>query len=173
MLGLFRDQAAAERGVNQLAAAGFNPEEIGILGPGDTTEPPYFKATAAGVTTGAAIGGAAGLILGAASVGAIPGIGPVLVGGALVPVIVLGFTGTSAGMTLGGLFAGAATQDQGLYYMQEVRGGRWLVTVTTDRLNEARAALEAVGAMEVANIGRSETAHRLAEDERPQDAQGS
>jgi hypothetical protein len=57
--------------------------------------------------------------------------------------------------------------------MQEVRGGRWLVTVTTGRTAEARAALEAVGAMEVADIGRSETAHKLAEDEQPRDARDS
>src|ERR1041385_8062270 len=117
----FPDQAVAERAVNALANAGFSADEIGFLAPGAAHEPEYFKATRAGA------------ILGAATVGAIPGIGPVLVAGALVPVAVLALTGASAGGTMGALFAAAASQDQGLHYMQEVQSGRSLVTVTTAR----------------------------------------
>jgi hypothetical protein len=165
IFAVFPDQAAAEQAVNRLAAAGFSPDEIGFLAPGDASEPDYFKATVAGVGTGGVLGGVAGAVLGAVTVGAIPGIGPVLVAGALVPIALLGVTGASAGGTLGALFAGAASQDQGLHYMQEVQSGRALVTVTTTRTAEAQAVLEEAGALEVANVGRSDTASHLVEDE--------
>jgi hypothetical protein len=163
--GLFRDQAAAEEAVDRLAAAGFSGDEIGLLAPGEAREPDYLKAEATGVATGGVLGGVAGAILGAATVGAIPGIGPILAAGAIVPIVVLAFTGASAGSTIGALFAAAATQDQGLYYLQEVRSGRGLVTVTTDRPAEVRGVLEAAGAMEVADLGSSDTAQKVAEEE--------
>lgn len=169
IFAVFPDQPAAEQGVNRLAAAGFSPDEIGFLAPGDANEPDYFKAAATGIGAGGVLGGVAGAVLGAVTVGAIPGIGPVLVAGALVPMGVLGITGASAGGTLGALFAGAASQDQGLHYMQEVQSGRTLVTVTTGRTAEARAALEEAGALEVADVGRSDTATHIVEDEEPAD----
>jgi hypothetical protein len=165
IFALFRDQPSAEEGVNRLAAAGFGAGEIGFLAPGDAHEPEYFKAAATGIGTGGVLGGAAGAVLGAVTAGAIPGIGPVLVAGAIVPIAVLTLTGASAGGTMGGLFAAAASQDQGMHFMQEVQSGRALVTVTTGRTAEAAAALEEAGALEVADVGRSETATHLVEDE--------
>lgn len=165
----FADQPTAERAVNEVANAGFTADEIGFLAPGEAHEPDYFKATAAGVGTGGVLGGMAGAVLGAATVGAIPGIGPVLVAGALVPVAVLALTGASAGGTMGALFAAAASQDQGLHYMQEVQSGRTLVTVTTARVDEAAAALERAGALEVADVGKSDTAERVVEEEEPRE----
>lgn len=165
VFGLFRDRAHAEEAVGRLGDAGFTADEIGFLAPGTVEEPNVLKAEATGVATGGALGGMAGVILGAVTVGAIPGIGPVLVAGALVPILVLAVTGASAGSTMGALFAAAATQDQGLHYMQEVRSGRALITVTTARTEEAAAALESAGALEVADVGRSDTAQKLAQEE--------
>jgi hypothetical protein len=165
IVGVFRDQAAAEAAVHQLNEADFGAREIGLLAPGQADEPNTLKVEAAGVATGGVLGGVAGVILGAATVGAIPGIGPVLAAGATVPVVVLAATGASAGATMGALFAAAATQDQGLHYVQEVRSGRALVTVTTDRTDQALAALESAGALEVADVGRSDTADKLAEED--------
>jgi hypothetical protein len=165
VVGLFPDQAAAEHAVEQLARAGFTADEIGLVAPGDVEEPDYARAEVTGIAAGGALGGVAGALLGAVTAGVIPGAGPVLVAGAIVPIAVLAFTGASAGGTAGALFAAAAAQDQGLYYMQEVRSGRALVTVTTRHQAEARALLEAAGALEVADMGRSESAHKLAEAE--------
>jgi hypothetical protein len=170
MFGLFPSQARAEEAVNRLAQAGFDPRDIGFLAPGETREPPYLKAAAAGVGTGTALGGVAGAVLGAISVGAIPGIGPVLVAGALVPVAMGLITGAGAGGTLGGLFAAALSQDQALYFTQEVRAGRSLVTVTTDRAREAGAALRGAGALDVAAMGSGQAAHKLSEDAPAEDS---
>ena len=172
IFALFRTQEEAERAIDELAQAGFGADEIGVLVPGDTEEPDYFRRAMAGTGAGTALGGAAGAVLGAASVGAIPGIGPVLVAGALVPVLMGAITGGSTGGLFGWLFSMSSAQDQALYYTQEVRSGRSLVTVTTDRIEEARRAFEAAAALEVAGVGRSETADKMAKD-RPLNADES
>jgi hypothetical protein len=136
----------------------------GFLAPGDAGEPNTGRDEAVGIGSGLALGAAAGAFLGAASVGAITGVGLVLVAGTLVPTAVGGATGASTGATAGALFAAAATQDERLYYQQEVQGGRSLVSVTTDRTDEAWAALERAHPREIANVGAGGTAHRLAED---------
>lgn len=46
--------------------------------------------------------------------------------------------------------------DQALYYLQEVRSGRSLVTVTTPRTEEARGVLQAAAALEVGKVGRED-----------------
>jgi hypothetical protein len=165
VFGLFADREAAERGITRLAEAGFGPEEIGYLTASDATEPNYARNTAAGIGGGAALGGATGVVLGAAAVGAIPGIGPVLVAGALVPILMLGVTGASAGATMGGLFAAAASQDQAMYFMQEVQSGRVLVTVTTPRTTEAVAALHEAGALEATEVGAGQTAEKATDED--------
>ncbi len=165
MFALFGTRGQAEEAVNRLSEAGFTADEIGLLSPEDSHEPGYAKAIAAGIGGGTVLGGVAGAVLGAASVGAIPGVGTVLAAGAILPVAIGLFTGASAGGTMGGLFAAAASQDQGLYFMQEVRGGRTLVTVTTERRDEARGVLERSAALEVADVGRSETAEKAVEQE--------
>ena len=161
VFGVFRTQAVAEEAVNRLAQAGFAATDIGFLAPGEAREPDFLRAAATGVSTGGVLGGVAGAILGAASVNAIPGLGPVLVAGAILPTAIGLFTGASAGGTLGGLFAAALTQDQALYYKQEVVAGRSLVTVTTDRPDEAMGALRGAGALDVATVGRSESGEKL------------
>jgi hypothetical protein len=164
LLALFSTQAEAEAGVNELAAAGFGADEIGFLAPGDAGEPNTGRNEAVGIGSGLALGAAAGALLGAASVGAVTGLGLVLAAGTLVPIVVGGATGSAAGATAGALFAAAVTQDEGLYYQQEVQGGRSLVSVTTSRADEAWAALERAHPREIANVGAGGTARRLGED---------
>ena len=150
--------------MNELRVAGFGPDEIGFLAPGDAGEPHSGRNQAIGVGSGLALGGVAGALLGAASVGAITGVGLVLVAGTLLPIVVGGATGASTGATAGALFAAAATQDEGLHYQQEVQSGRSLVSVTTSRTDVAWAALERANPREIANVGAGGTARRLAED---------
>jgi hypothetical protein len=164
IVGVFADQSAAEAAVERLSEDGFSAGEVGLIAPGEAKEPDYLRQQVKGLVAGGTLGGVAGAVLGAVSVGAIPGVGPVLAAGAIVPVVVGLVTGASAGGTMGSLFAAAATQDQGLHFMQEVRSGRSLITVTTDRVAEATEALERAGALEVADVGRSETASRVVEE---------
>jgi hypothetical protein len=135
-----------------------------FLAPGDAGEPNTGRNEAVGVSSGLAVGAAAGALLGAASVGAITGVGLVLVAGTLVPIVLGGATGAATGATAGALFAAALTQDEGIYYQQEVQSGRSLVSVTSRRTEDAWAALERARPREIANVGTGGTAHRLAED---------
>jgi hypothetical protein len=165
VLATFSGREEAEGAVHALAQAGFPSQDIGYLAPGEADEPDMLENMAKGAGTGGVVGGLAGTALGVVAAGMIPGIGPVLAAGALIPIAIGAVTGASAGGTLGGLFGAAATQDQGLFYSQEVRSGRSLVSVTTDRVDEARAILEAAGGLHVDLVGQSDTAQKLTEQE--------
>jgi hypothetical protein len=165
LFALFPTLAAGEAAVNELAGAGFVADEIGFLSPGDVREPRAGRKQVVGIGAGSALGGVAGAVLGAAAVGAIPGIGPVLVAGALVPVVIGAVTGVGGGAALGSLLAANVTEDQGLYYQQEVESGRTLVSVTSERVEEAWSALERAGALEVARVGPGQTARRLIDED--------
>src|SRR5690348_12863695 len=119
IFALFTTRADAEAAVNELAADGFGPDEVGMLTPDDTEEPPSARNQAIAIGGGLAAGGLAGVLLAGAAAGAITGVGLVLAAGTLVPIVVGGATGAAAGGTLGSLFGAAVTQDEGLYYQQE------------------------------------------------------
>jgi len=154
MVALFTSQADAERALSMLADAGFRPEEMGFLGPHEVQEPDHARRQAAGIGGGAVAGSLAGGLLGAAAVSAIPGIGPVITAGALLPIVMTAVTGGAAGGTIGSLLTAAVSKDELLYFMQEVQAGRSLLSVTTDRAELARQLLVQSGAMEVAHVGR-------------------
>jgi hypothetical protein len=165
VIGLFKSHEDAERGVNSLVQAGFSASTIGFVGPGEADEPQFPKAAAGGVAGGGVLGAIAGGLLGVASMAVAPGIGPIVTVGAWLPPLIGVVTGGSAGGTLGGLVTLAGTGDQGLHYRQQVQAGRFLVNVTTDRSQEAHAALEQAGALEVADLGDTPSAKAVTESE--------
>ena len=161
VVGVFRSHEDAEKGVNALAQAGFPPSEIGFIGPGQAEEPQFPKAAVGGTAGGGVAGAIAGGILGAASMAVAPGIGPIVTVGAWLPPLIGVVTGGSAGGTLGGLLTLAGLSDAGLHYRQQVQAGCSIVNIRTDKPQEARRALEEVGALEVADLGDSESAKEI------------
>ena len=161
IVGLFQTHEEAERAVNLLVNSGFRAEEIGYLAPGEAEEPDFKKSAAAGVGGGAVLGAIAGGLLGAASMVVAPGIGPIVTAGAWLPPLMGIATGAATGGTAGGLFALSGTGDEGLHFRQQVQEGRSLVNVTTNKSQEARGLLEQGGALEVADLGRSESAEQV------------
>jgi hypothetical protein len=153
VVALFTGQAEAELALSALAEAGFRPEDMGFLGPREVQEPDHAKRQVVGVGSGAVAGGLAGGLLGAVAASAIPGIGPVITAGALLPIVMAAVTGSATGGTVGSLMTAAASRDQLLYYLQEVQAGRSLLSITTDRVEDARAVLLQSGAMEAAEVG--------------------
>jgi hypothetical protein len=144
--GLYGDASAAERGIRRFHEAGYARERIGIV-----TRDPEAKevaedtgskvagGAATGAVTGGVLGGLTGLLVGIGAL-AIPGIGPVLAGGALASAFGLGggtaVAGAGIGAGVGGVI-GALTglgfsEDEAKYYDEGVRGGRTLVTVDDD-----------------------------------------
>jgi len=145
--GLYSDSAAAERGIRRFRDAGYEGERIGVVSRDREEAKELAEDTGAKAATGAATGAVAGGILGGLTgllVGigalAIPGIGPVVAGGALASAFGLGggtaVAGAGIGAAAGGI-VGALTKlgfdhDEAEYYDRGVRDGRTLVTVHDD-----------------------------------------
>jgi uncharacterized membrane protein len=164
IVGLFRNQEEAERGVNMLVQAGIPAPEIGFLTGGEVTDLDLKKAAMMGVGGGAAVGAVVGGLLGAASMLVAPGIGLIVTAGAWLPPLIGLATGASTGGVAGGLFALSAADDQALHYRQQVQSGRSLVNVTTSRGAEVQAVLREAGALEVADVGNAKATEVLKEE---------
>ncbi|HEX8291361.1 MAG TPA: hypothetical protein VF570_06390, partial [Pyrinomonadaceae bacterium] len=112
VVGLFDDRVAAQHAVLELTAGGFKGDEVSVVSKksdGKGVEVEYVEEDghkqvedmAKGAGTGAAIGGAAALLLSLTAL-TIPGIGPVLAAGPLVALV----AGAGIGATAGGLVSG-------------------------------------------------------------------
>jgi hypothetical protein len=124
------------------------------------------KGVAAGAASGAVLGG----LLAAVGVGLVPGLGQVLVGGALVPVVVGAVLGSSTLAVAGGLIGAEASREEELYFMQEIQGGRILVSVEVeDPTAEEKAAevLRRSDALEVDSLGTARLHARLRHPQLP------
>ncbi|MGI8587493.1 MAG: DUF2382 domain-containing protein [Chloroflexia bacterium] len=172
VVGVFNDQARAERAIEDLKAAGYSPADIGILmqnkeGAADLAASTGTKAgegAATGATAGGLLGALGGLLVGLGAL-AIPGIGPVLAAGPLAAALGTVVGGTATGAILGagvGALAGALVglgipEDEAKVYEDRFRQGRILVTVKSgaDRYVEAQQILRNAGAEQIdfANAG--------------------
>ena len=164
--GLFRDRRSAEQAIEDLKGAGFSGDQIGIVmrdssEQGRITErresdrgSSSHAASGAmtGVVGGGLLGGLAGYLL---AIGAltIPGVGPVLAGGALAEALGLGVVGTTAavgagigaaaGGLVGALVGMGIPEEEARYFEKGLGTEEVLVTVRAgDRVMEALAILE-------------------------------
>lgn len=158
----FEDRAEAERAINALKDAGFGADQIGIalrdrseqgaLMADTGTKAP--EGVASGAVGGALLGGLAGWLVGIGAL-AIPGIGPVVAGGAFATAFGLaGGTavagagiGAAAGGLVGGLVGLGVPEEEARYFEPGFRAGRTLVTVNAGagRATEAADVLRSHG----------------------------
>ena len=144
--GVFHTREAAERAIEDLKAAGYKSNQIGLLyknAGGSTT-----KLDGAGVPDtkapeGAALGAAAGAIGGAAVgagiiAGVIPVIGPVLALGTLGTILANAAGGAAIAGIAGALIGWGVPEEDAKYYENEVKAGRYLVTVDAGGRDDAR-----------------------------------
>jgi hypothetical protein len=145
--GLYRDATAAEHGIRRFRDSGYEGERIGIVTKDREEGKDLAKDTGAtvagsaatGAVVGGVLGGITGLLVGIGAL-AIPGIGPVLAGGALASAFGLGGGTAVAGAGIGAGVGGVAGALMGLgfskeeadYYDSGVREGRTLVTIHDD-----------------------------------------
>jgi hypothetical protein len=166
VLGIFADRTAADRAVDELQNAGYNPKEMSIImkdtvetGTGETAGRGENMAEGAvsGATTGGVVGGIAGLLIGIGAL-AIPGIGAVLIGGPIAAALGLtgaaativsgAVTGALAGGLVGALVGLGVPEEEAKVYEQRINEGAVLLAVPTgdgDRA-DARGILEGMGA---------------------------
>lgn len=147
-IGVFETKARADRAVAELKEVGFTDADIGMVyrdTEGNTVKTGAADETnaAEGAAIGAAAGaGVAGLVSLGMSFGVIPVIGPILAMGPLAAALVSAAGGAAVAGIGGALIGWGIPEEDATYYEDEVKAGRYLVTVeTSDRGDEARAIL--------------------------------
>jgi uncharacterized protein (TIGR02271 family) len=154
VVGLFTDQPAAERGIEALKAAGFSERQIGVavrdkqqqqeLTEGTGTQAAEGAAT--GAVGGGVLGGVVGLLAGVGAL-AIPGIGPIIAGGALASTLAGAGIGAAAGGLIGALAGMGVPEEDARHFERGFQRGGVLVTVEAGAdAVRARQALLASGA---------------------------
>ncbi len=166
-VGLFDKRDNAEKAIRDLKEAGFTGDQIGVAMRDRNAQGELIESTATnaaeGAVTGAVgggiLGGLAGLLIGIGAL-VIPGIGPVIAGGALatafgtaVGTAVAGAgIGAAAGGIVGALVGMGVPEEEARYFESGFRSGRVLVSVNAQgRVMEALDILERNGA----DIGNS------------------
>ena len=154
VVGLFANQEQAERAINDLESAGFDPTHMGLAmrdrrAAQDVAEAGGISSTA-GAVTGGLVGGTAGALLAAAGALVVPGIGPFLAGGILAGALV----GGTAGWLIGGLVGLGIPEHEAKYYQQRVEDGSVLLTLATPyRTREAWEIMRQDGAEDLRDKG--------------------
>lgn len=154
MVGLFHKTIAAERAIRDLKDAGFTDQQIGVLmrDPdqerrlAEDTGTRAGEAAAAGAVTGGVLGGLVGLLAGVGAL-VIPGVGPLIAGGALASTLAGAGVGAAAGGLLGALIGLGIPEEEARYYERGLEEGGILVSVDAGpRAVEARNILVNAGA---------------------------
>jgi hypothetical protein len=143
-IGVFSDRRDAEAAITDLRDAGISMDHVSIIGKDpdhniggvrlndrvdDTKADDGAKA---GAVTGGALGGLGGLLVGLGTL-AIPGVGPVLLGGAVATALATALTGGAIGAAAGGI-AGALVglgipEKNAKVYNDRINRGDYLVIV--------------------------------------------
>ena len=150
-VGVFPHRRDAEAALRDLRDSGFSMNQISLVGKHTGGEPQVGnvadrtmtdEGAKGGAATGAALGGLGGLLVGLGAL-AIPGIGPVLAGGALATALATtaagGAIGAAAGGLTGALVGLGIPDDRAHYYNDRVNRGDYLVMVdgTEDEIRRA------------------------------------
>jgi|SRR5262245_13188871 len=156
-IGVFPRYAEARQAVEALRSAGFQNDQIGVIGPEDRRKAPERSGLAndpthtqweEGAGIGAAAGGLTGLGLGAAvAAGLMSPLGPVVAGGTLVALLASAGAGATVGTVMGGLIGLGIPEDDTRWYVSELEAGRVVVTVRAAKSDVAQNILNQHGAI--------------------------
>lgn len=154
VIGVFDSRDQAEKAVNEMRESGFDTNEISIVAKdtrgAETNENQDADMDLGGIgdgtTAGGAIGGLAGLALGAGAL-AIPGLGPVIAAGPIAGLL----SGAATGGIAGGLIDWGLPEERGQHYEEEVKKGSILAAVRTEEqnINDAANTMRSWGARDV------------------------
>lgn len=151
-VGVFETRAGAEQCVTDLRAAGYRDDQISVIARDERGNVVNEDATGHNnAADGAAVGVAAGagaMALGslAVSFGVIPVIGPVLAAGPIAAALISGAAGAAAGGIAGALIGAGIPEEDAKFYEDEVKAGRYVVSVHGDRAADARPVMTRHGA---------------------------
>jgi hypothetical protein len=175
VFGIYSDSSTVDNAVDHLQAGGFRNTDISVLFPENEGTKDFAvqkgtkapEGTAAGVTTGAVIGGGLGWLAGIGAL-AIPGIGPFIAAGPIVAALAgVGAGGAIGGIT-GALIGMGIPEYEAKRYEGRVKNGGILLSVHSDNsewTKRAKKILEETGADDIASTG--EAAADFAKSDRP------
>lgn len=154
VIGVFSEEKQAEKAVRALRNGGFTTNEISVVAKGEGESADDNEAggldmgpnVTTGTATGGALGGVAGLLVGAGAL-AIPGLGPIVAAGP----IAAGLSGAVAGGLAGGLVDWGIPESRGRYYEGQVNQGQvlGLVKTSSGKADQAAGILRENGARDV------------------------
>jgi hypothetical protein len=176
-VGVFPHRRNAEAAIRDLRDAGFNMDDVSLIGKNVDSHDSVAGANLsdraggnkadegakAGAGTGAALGGLGGLLVGLGAL-AIPGIGPVLAGGALATALATtaagGAIGAAAGGLTGALVGLGIPEERAKFYNDRVNRGDYLVMVdgTEAEIRRAEPILRRHGIQEWGVFDKSDVA---------------
>jgi len=176
VVGLFHNQADAERAIERLKEAGFSEKEIGVamrdrdrqqeLVEGTGTQ--VAEGATAGAIGGGVLGGVIGLLAGVGAL-AIPGVGPIIAGGTLASTLAGAGIGAAAGGLLGALVGMGVPEEDARHFDEGFRAGGTLLTVNAgSRAEEARECLYESGA-DLGSMGRGTAGSSMSTGAAPAD----
>jgi len=181
VLGIYRDRAHVETGVDTLVENGFRSEDISVLLPENVgtkdfaheknTKAPEGATTGAG--TGAVVGGTLGLLAGIGAL-AIPGLGPFIAAGPIMGALAGAGTGGAVGGIIGALIGMGIPEYEAKRYEGMIKGGRVLLSVhcdNSDWTKRAKEILERTGAEDISSTG--EASADYAKSDKPKVRYGS
>lgn len=154
VVGLFQDQPSAEAAIQRLKAAGFTEQQIGVAVRDRERQETLIEDTGTqaaeeatkGAVGGGVVGGVIGLLAGVGAL-AIPGVGPIIAGGALASTLAGAGIGAAAGGLIGALVGMGVPEEDAQHFERGFKEGGILVTVQAgDRTEVARQALTEAGA---------------------------
>ena len=163
IVGLFDDRDDAHNAVQDLMAAGFTREKISLVATDPSGEYQKYsvdsegnlagEGAAAGLTSGAVVGGLLGLLIGAGAIFFPPA--GILVAGPIAGLITGAAAGAATGGILGGLIGLGIPKEHAETYAEGVRRGGTLVTVTADESEVPRVKdiLDRDGAVDIEQRG--------------------
>jgi hypothetical protein len=161
-IGVFSSYQATEQALRELQNSGFPMDRVSVVGQdsdrlnesvklGDEQDHEDSDGHHAddgiktGAVSGGAVGGLTGLLVGLGTL-AIPGVGPILLAGALATTLATtaagGAIGAAAGGLIGGLIGLGIPEDQAKVYNQQVSKGSYLMIV--DGSNQEIAHAETI-----------------------------
>ncbi|WP_199290453.1 general stress protein [Leptolyngbya sp. FACHB-36] len=162
-IGVFANSRDVKAALTDLRDSGFSMNQVSVIAKDtnqpdrlagvETTSRPIKKAekgAKTGAVTGGALGGLGGLLVGLGAL-AIPGVGPVILGGAAATALATAVSGSVIGAAAGGLAGGLVgvgiPEDRAKLYNDQFERGDYLVLVdgTEDELRRAEAILNRRG----------------------------
>jgi hypothetical protein len=165
VFGIYHTIQQAERGVDDLIAAGFSTDDVSVLLPDSqgtkafahekNTKAP--EGATAGVTAGGAIGGTLGLLAGIGML-AIPGVGPFIAAGPIFSALAGLGAGGAVGGLIGALVGMGIPEYEAKRFEGRIKEGGVLLSVhcdTSAEISRAKDLLKQTGAQDVASAGEA------------------